>query len=196
VADAAGAAGDEQRLAAAQTERLERLVGREHGERQSRGLLERELGRHVGEEALWRRHVLGVGAVLEVMAAQVAVDLVTGPEPGDRRADLLDDAGRIPADDHREVVRQRLGHVAAADLRVDRIHAGRLDPHQHPVGRHGRRIVLDQLELVPATPLTYSDCAHEETVSGLRHGETTVLSTHRWSARRGSSSLARTQEMG
>ena len=60
--------------------------------------------------------VLGVGAVLEVVAADVAVDLVARLEPGDRGADLLDHPGDVPAEDDREVERELGGQVAAADL--------------------------------------------------------------------------------
>ena len=111
----------EQRLAAAQAERLERLVGGQPGERQRSGLLERQLARHVREEALGHGRVLGVGAVLEVVAAEVAVDGVAGLEPRDRRTDLLHDAGRVPAEDDREVVRELVGQRAVADLVVDRV---------------------------------------------------------------------------
>ena len=78
VADAAGPAGDEQRLAAAQPEPLERLVRGQRGQRQRRGLLEGEPFGHVREEALGHGRELGVGAVLELVAAAVAVHGVAG----------------------------------------------------------------------------------------------------------------------
>ena len=85
VADATGAAADEQRLAAADAHRLERLVGGQADQRERRGLLEGELARLVGEVGVGGGDVLGVGPELQVVAADVAVDLVAGLERGHRR---------------------------------------------------------------------------------------------------------------
>ena len=137
VADAAGPAGDEQVLAAAQPEPLEALVRGQRRQRQRRRLLEGQPLGHVGEEALGHGRELGVGAVLELLAAAVAVDRVAGLEPGHRRPDLLDHARRVPAEDHREVVRERAGEVALADLVVDRVQRRGAHPHSTPSGATG-----------------------------------------------------------
>ena len=124
------------------------------------------------EEALGHRGELGVGAVLEVVAAAVAVDRVARLEPGDRGADLLDHARGVPAEDHREVERERAGELALADLVVDRVQRRGADPHEHPVGRDRRRLDVEQLERLAPAPRLDRDRPHTPAVSTVGAGET------------------------
>ena len=97
-ADPAGRPVHQHPVALADVEHLgERLVGGQPGQRQRAGLGEGQRLRLVREAALRHGHELGRRPPLDVVPADVAEHLVAGREVDDRRADLLDDAGEVPA---------------------------------------------------------------------------------------------------
>ena len=111
-ADPAGGAVHQHAVALADVEHLgERLVGGQPGQRQGTRLGEGQRLRLVREAALRHRHELRRRPPLDVVPADVAEHLVAGREVDDGRADLLDDAGEVPARDDREVVRVGAGEV-------------------------------------------------------------------------------------
>ena len=111
--------------------------------------------RLVREAALRHGHELGRRPPLDVVPADVAEHLVAGREVDDGRADLLDDAGEVPARRDREVVREGAGQVAAADAEVDRVDAGGVRADQDDV-RPDRRlgvVVDDPQDRLVAEPV-------------------------------------------
>jgi hypothetical protein len=115
----------------------------------------------VREAALRGGHELRRRPPLDVVPADVADDLVAGPEGDDCGADLLDDAGEVPARGDREVVRVRGGESAGTDGEVDRVHAGGVRADQHDVGSDGRlgKVVTELEDRFVAEPVV-GDAPH------------------------------------
>src|SRR6185503_13630928 len=141
--DPAGCGEDQHAALRADSGRLDQRLPRgEAGERQRRGLDVAEALRDQGQLAGGRRDVLGVRCGL-ARKTRHAEDPVAWREARHAAAELLDDAGHVPADGER-----RLPEKAAtcADLPVDGVHPRRGDAHEHLSGaRLGTRDV-DELE--------------------------------------------------
>ena len=121
VPDAAGGGEDQDALTRPDVRGLdERLPGREPGERQRAGLDVVQPVRDPRELARRRGDVLGVRGRL-AREARHAEDAVSGREPRHSVADLLDDAGDVPADRERRLAEEA---AARAHLPVDRVDAG------------------------------------------------------------------------
>jgi hypothetical protein len=96
-----------------------------------------EGGGSVGHRlVLGDRDELGPAAVVDggVGVQQPSVDLVAGGVAGDGRADLLDDAGVVAAQDDRELIGEHGLEVAGGDAGVDWVDRGGLDPDQQLPG--------------------------------------------------------------
>ena len=141
--DAAGAANDQQRLAAVglgvlgNTKTVEQaLPGRHRGQRQSRRLREIETGGHVAHDALIHELVFGIAAWPGKFAGiKHAIAGLEQFATGTNRDHL---AGRIPAQNTRVVaLRQR----PPSDLGIDRVHGYRMHVDEQVVAtgfRHGQ----------------------------------------------------------
>ena len=174
VPDAAGGGEDQHALSGLDVGRLdERLPGRQPGERQRAGLDVAEPVRDPRELARGRGDVLGVGGRL-AREARHPEDAVSGLEARHAAADLLDDAGDVPADRER-----RLAEEAAArpDLPVDRVDAGRAHADEH-LGRArlGPRH-LGELEHLGPAERRAGGCAHRRLAHRGSYGERRLLYT-------------------
>ena len=147
----AGGAVDQRPLARGQLPLVaQRLEGREAGHRQRRRLLEGERRRLDRERRLPRQRQLGVGAPL-AQEVDPAVDGVARLEAGHLGTDGVDLAGRVMAEDQRELRGHDQPQAPLADHPVDRIDARR--PHAQadlPRPRLPRLRDLPHLETVAA----------------------------------------------
>lgn len=111
-------------------------------------LLEVHPRRHRRERALGRAHVLGEGARAE--CEQVAEDLVTRSEPGDRRPDRLDDPGDVQPDTmvprcaqpHEEAGE---GRPRAEGVEIGSVDGCGSDADEHLIGRGDGEVDISQL---------------------------------------------------
>ncbi len=108
---------------------MQHLVRGQPGQRQTGRLLEAEAEGLAGQGAHGGGDVLGERAPGEEVLPYVADDLVAHRELVHGDARLHDDAGDVPARDHREDGVERLLQVALAGLPVDRVDGG--GPHLH-----------------------------------------------------------------
>jgi hypothetical protein len=134
-AHTAGGGVHQDRVAACDADARQRLEGRETGEGETGGLLPVQGGRLGRQRADRGRDELGERAVLHLVLAHIAADLVPHGELGRVQADRLDDTRHVPAGNQREVdIHDRI-EISADDLPVDGIHAGGLHPDEDGVGR-------------------------------------------------------------
>ena len=145
MADRAGAAGDQNRLA------RDRSVAEQAAPRGHAGNAERGAGRerHVGgqrrHQMFGQRNVFGRGA--EGAAVALAVeqpDPLPDAEPRDAVADLVDDPGAIAVGDHARKFHRAIAAGAAAD--IGRIDAGGLQPDADfaRAGHRRRHVAIGQ----------------------------------------------------
>ncbi len=129
-ADAAVRADHGDALAGRRRDALDQQQRRDAGEHRRAGRVHPDAVGDRGHEPVGGDDdALGPGAVVDVGpdVRHEAEDLVANGEPAGR---VLDDAGEVAAEGHREAV---LGHalqVAGDDRVVDRVRGGRLDAHQ------------------------------------------------------------------
>ena len=110
-----------------------------------------------GRSAARRRDELGVGGGLPREPRHAEHRVADGER--DTRTDGVHHAGDIPADGERQA-RAGRGTQAAAGLPVDRVHAGRLDPHADLRGPWFRQRPLLHLENLGRAERVLDDRAH------------------------------------
>jgi len=104
-------------------------------------------------------------------------DLVADPQAAAHGgADLLDDAGDVPAGHDRQVVGEGALEVALAHLPVDRVDARGPRAHQHDVGADGRVVDVADLEDLGSAEAVVDGCAHGTLLGG--GGQVPVSSTY------------------
>ena len=159
VADRAGAAGYQQRLAlhrpgdedAAMRGHARHAQGRALGKRHVVG----EFGHQIDRERdVFRRGALPAAVALAV----VEPDALAEPALGHAGADLIDDPGAVAVGDDARILHRRR---AAPPIGVGRIDAGRLQPHPHlaVAGLRRRQFAADE-DLVGRTLPVVPDGAH------------------------------------
>jgi PAS domain S-box-containing protein len=130
-ADGAGGTVDQHRAARSDAAPgAERLRGREHRDRERRGLDVAQRSRRRCELRLVHHHEVGVGAE----PSRQSHDAVTDGEPGDAASRLHHDAGELEPQRAREAQGKRVPQVALADLPVEAVHARGGDLHAHLTG--------------------------------------------------------------
>lgn len=160
-ADRARRAVHQQGLAAPDPQPpAERLESGEAGEREAGGGQEAEVAGFVGEGADRAGDVLGAGALAEPVLAGVADDLVADRVLVDRPAALHDDAGDVPAGDHREGGVQERGEQAGAAGQVDRVDGGGDHLDEDGVGRQFRIGQIAVLQHLRAAEGAVADPLH------------------------------------
>ena len=120
------------------------------------------LGRVVGGEAV-PGLALEAGAALAAHRAPVEDDEVARRDVGDPRADRLDGAGRLVAEEEREVVVD----AALAVVQVGVADAARLDADDRLAGTGVGHHDVDELDVGPLG-------AGDDSLDGLRHGSSSV----------------------
>ncbi len=104
-AHAAGAIVDQHSVAGADVQRIEGLQRGQAGQRDGGRFLPGEVGGLARERAHRRGDLLGERSLAHGIHPHVTHHLVTGRELGHRGSRLENDAGNVPARDHREVGR-------------------------------------------------------------------------------------------
>ena len=102
---------------------------------------------------------LGAGAAMATGRDEHADHVIAAGEIGDARPDLLDDAGRLVAERHR----QRARPVAVDHRQVGMAQARGLDPHQHLAGTR-------QIELELLDHQRLRGCVRPRRAHGAQHG--------------------------
>ena len=138
----------------------ERLVCGQAGKRNCRRLSETHVRRLTGQGPDGCADLFGVRASPDSIFAHVAEHLIADSELSYRRANLLHDAGDVPAGgDGKEDIKRAI-ETARGQLPVDGIDRGRAHRDLDPVGPDLRLVDLAELECFGAAIGPILDCLH------------------------------------
>ena len=165
MAEAAGAAVDQDPPAGLKVRDVDQAVPRRQAHQWQRGGVHVvEVDRFAGELPRRHGHEFGVSPAFAGKERH-PVNLVAHVESGDARNDLLDHPGDVPAEDERRRTDQRQG--PRPGHRVDGVHGAGVHTHEHLGRDENRPVDVGNFENIRTAEGPLGNCAHQSLDSPL-----------------------------